>query len=675
MLLKYFTLVFLVINSCLLCAQNDDTAANELLENYFRDNETASESEAQQFLENLDNLRNNPLNLNKATREELSGLYLLNEIQLNSFLSYREKFGSFLNEFELQAVPNLDVTDIRRLLQFADVNGNLNTRNTNLIQGLYKGENEVLMRWSQPQDLTPIKNAEGSNNAFAVRYRHSFDNRIRFGFTAENDPGEAFFAKSNRNGFDFYSAHLFIQNLNARVKAIALGDYTARLGQGLLLQSGFSPGKSSETVNVTRNTKKLNAYGAFGEVFFLRGAAATIEFKNNIEVTAIYSNRRKDGNIQFQNNDDLEQPELVFTALQTNGLHRTASEVEDEKSLREQMGGISVGYNGKFGHITANGLYIEYDKAWTPNFEAYRRYAFTGKSLFGASLDYNLRRRNFTLFGETARSDNGGMAAVNGLLFSASRNVILTAVHRHLEKDYQAVYAAPFAETSGFSNEQGLYLGTDIRWTRRWQINLYADVWKHPWLRFGTDAPSNGREYLARILWQKGRNFSVYTQIKLETKERTEVVNGIRGLYDNQRNVFRIHAVYKLASALEMRSRMEWTTFQIDNEEPSNGFMMYQEAIIKPLGSPVSGALRYGVFDTDNFETRAFAFENDLFSAVSIPAFSGRGRRYYANIQWRINKVVRLEGRLEHTDITTAVTSTSVTGSITTWKLQMRLKF
>ena len=131
------------------------------------------------------------------------------------------------------------------------------------------------------------------------------------------------------------------------------------------------------------------------------------------------------------------------------------------------------------------------------------------------------RRRNWLLFGETARSDNGALASVNGLLFSPDRHVTLTTVHRYLPADYQSVYAAPFAEVSGASNEHGLYMGADVRFIRRWQLNFYADVWRHPWLRFGVGAPSQGREYLARVNWMRSKIFSAYLLWQTETKERT----------------------------------------------------------------------------------------------------------------------------------------------------------
>lgn len=654
-------------------AQVDEQAIEELLENFFRDNEAASESDAQLFLENLQAYRERPLNLNRATAEDLQELRLLNDIQIANFMDYRRQFGSFLSHHELQAVPTWDLDDIRRMLLFSRVGGRLEERNTRIVRGFAEGENELILRAGHTEPRNYPDNAEGGPNTYGLRYRHSFDNRLRFGFTADNDAGEAFFKKSNRQGFDFYSAHLFAQNLNRTVRTVALGDYTARFGQGLLLQMGFAANKSAESITVTRTGRKVNAYAAFGEVRFFRGAATTLAFGKHLEITALYSDRRRDANVV--DTAEIETDELPFTSIQASGLHRTPSEVADENALREQVGGLSATYLWRDGQITANGLSIRFDKPWEPQYAAYRRYAFQGKQLDAASLDYNWRRRNCHFFGEMARSANGGTASINGLLLTPDPHVTLAALHRSLGKDYQSIYGNPFAEVTGASNEQGLYLGAEIRYIRRWKINLYADVWRHPWLRSEVSAPSRGREYLAQVHWTKSKTFSAYVMWRAETKERDSNVPGLPGLLENRLGRLRFHAAYKVSPAVEFRSRIEWTSAQLADFERTHGFVAFQEAVVKPLGSPLSGAVRYALFDTDNFDTRVFLFENDLFTALSIPAFSGRGSRYYLNLQWRLTRWLRLEGRIEQTNQVRGVTSTGFNGRRTGYKLLLRMKW
>jgi hypothetical protein len=659
----------------LLHAQTDEQTSGELLENFFRDNESATESDAQLYLEMLDQYKSHPINLNKVTKEGLMDLRFLNELQVDQFIAYRDQFGPFLNALELQAIPDWDVSDIRRLMAFSKVESGLDNRNVNILNGFYKGDNEVLIRYGYPTPFTFADRSEGPGNAWAIRVKHSFDNRLRFGFTAESDPGEAIFKGSNKHGFDFYSAHLFFQNVNRVVKTVAIGDYSARFGQGLLLQTGFAAGKSAETVSIARGGRKLNAYGAFGETYFFRGVATTLSLGKHVEITALFSSRLRDGNVQLPDTLNQEDLEIRFTSLQSSGLHRTTSEIEDEKSLKENVGGVSGSYIWKSGQVSVNGLYIGYDKPWSPSELAYRRYAFRGKSLTAFSVDYNWRYRNWLAFGETARSDNGGVATVNGLLLSPDRHVTLSAVHRSLAPDYQSIYGNPFAEVSGSSNEKGLYMGADIRWIRRVQINVYADVWRHPWLRFGVGAPSQGHEYLARVFWTKSKTFSAYVLFQTETKESDTNIEGQTGLIENQRNRIRLHATYKVSPGLELRSRIEWTTVKPGSLARTQGFIAYQEAVCKPPGSPVSGSFRYAIYDTDNYDTRVYAYENDLFSAVSIPAFSGRGTRYYFNLTWRVNTWLRLETRFEQTLQTRSVTSSGVVGDRTFLKFQARMNF
>ncbi len=630
-------------------AQNEETSAAEILENYIRESAQPAESNIQEFVEYLERLQSKPLDLNRAGRDELIDLHLLNDIQVENLLQYRAKYGPLLSEHELQAVPGWELSDIRRILPFVRVSGGIDQRFTPVFNGFWQGKNQILMRWGQSEPRNYPGNSEGGPSALAFRYQHNFDSRLRFGITAEKDPGEAFFSKSNPNGFDFYSAHLYVSRANNWLQTLAIGDFTARFGQGLLLQNGFALGKTAETSTIVRSGVKIRPYASFGEAFFLRGGATTVRLDRHWEITALYANRKRDANTQtiIDTTDFISPEEQLFTTLQSSGLHRTPSEIADEKAIREEVAGLSASYLFREGHIAVNGLNIRYDRPRLAGDEPYNRFNFSGRQLTGASVDYSWHRRNFYFFGETARSDNQAIASVNGLLVGADRHVTLSILHRYLPADYQSIYAAPFAESSGAANEHGLFLGADIRPSRPWQINAYADVWRNPWLGFRADAPSHGREYLARVMWTKRKVMSAYLYWKWETKALNTA--GWEGLAEQHTTRFRIHAQYRVNASVELRSRAEWSFFRVETQPRSRGFMVYQEAVYKQLGFPLSAVFRFGIFDTDNFETRVFAYENDIFSAYSVPSFSGRGTRWYLNLNWRVARGLRMEARYEET--------------------------
>lgn len=654
-------------------AQEEDPINGELLENFFRDGEQGGESDAQLLTEQLERLRANPANLNALDPVDLLQSGLVSALQVEQLRAYQAEFGPLLNIYELQAVPGWDLADIERVRPFFGVGTGLDQRAIPLRQGFWRGENELLMRWSRSPQSNIASDYEGLSPAVALRYRHTFDSRLRYGITAEQDAGEAFFSGSNPQGFDFYSAHVFLQGAHPALRQLAVGDYTARFGQGLLLQTGFMPGKSAESVGVARGGPALRPYSAFGEAFFLRGAGATIRMGRDWEATLLYSRRRRDGNVLVPL--DSTETDLAFSALQTSGLHRTAAEIADERAVREQLGGISIIHRRPRGHVALNGVGYHFDKSWTPAPAPYRRFGFLGNKLTGVSVDYQFHMRNLLAFGEAARSAPGGFASVNGVLFSADRRATLAVVHRYFGRDYQAIYAAPFSETASSSNERGLYVGVETKPSKPWRINAYTDIWRHPWLRFGADAPSVGWEYLARVIWTPRRGVSMYLLWFSETKERSEVMESVADLFPHRRERLRVHAAYKLGGGLELRSRVEWTRYAVGNIPAAGGFIAFQEAVFKSLSFPVSGTFRFTLFDTADFNTRVYAYEQDLFAALSVPAFSGRGTRIFLNLSWRVNTWLRLEGRYERTLQEKVVTDSGVTGVRQAVKCQLRMKF
>ena len=60
---------------------------------------------------------------------------------------------------------------------------------------------------------------------------------------------------------------------------------------------------------------------------------------------------------------------------------------------------------------------------------------------------------------------------------------------------------------------------------------------------------------------------------------------------------------------------------------------------------PVSLWARYCIFNTDDWESRIYTYENDLLQSFSIPALSGKGTRSYLMAKWEIGKMAELRIR------------------------------
>jgi hypothetical protein len=646
-----------------LIAQADDNP--DALEGTYRMGAVEGISEWQAPHELLVDLSRRPLDLNRANMAELMDLGMVSALEAAQFLAYRQQCGRLVSIYELQAVPGWSISLIRMLLPYCMV-GDTTPGLKSLAYAIRNAEQEFIGRVNRGFPAYVSTESEGGPWGVGIRYRGWYGNQLRYGFTTEKDPGEATFRGSNQRGLDFFSVHLGIQHPYKRVRQLCLGDYSASLGQGLLLQTGFSPGKSAETTAIMRGAGGIRPYASFGEAYFLRGGGATMEIAKRIGTTVFYSGRCRDANVLIK--DSLGAS--GFSSFQYSGLHRTVGEIEDERAVQEHLVGFNLQYMGLDGQLGINGLHFRFDKPWIPAAAPYRKFSLRGDQFTALSTDYRYRFRNGMYFGEVAYLLGGGLASLQGLLISADSRVTLSLLRRDYSPAYQSLYGAAIAEAGG-SNEHGLYLGMDIRWIRRVQINLFADFWRHPFLRYGVESPTTGAEYLARIHWTRGKTFSMYAMWQMELKD--EPVEGL--LLPIRRNRFRIHLINKLMPGLEWRFRVEWVGNTPAWGKGSRGALLYQEVVCKFPSRPLYGSMRYLMFDTESYESRVYAFERDLFSSVSVPAFSGRGSRFYMNISWRVNDLLRFECRYDFTRTLRSVSDGTAEGGRSALKLQIRLSW
>lgn len=666
-IITYYFWLFLLLLPYSMVAQQDSTFQDlpdvnqNILEDVLQNSEDDSDFDFNTAFEQLEVYLNKPLNLNKANDEDLNSLGLLNDIQIYNFLKYRNEAGSLIALEELQAIPEFDLETIQRILPYISISGDVDDYQVSIPKMMKEGTDEFFIRWSRvlqnQKGFTPLEEGQpgsrylGDPNKLYLRYKHSYEGRLSYGFTAEKDSGEEFFKGSNKTGFDFYSAHIFLKDYRKNIKALAIGDFSASFGQGLVLYSGFGYGKSSFTTSIRRNSRVLRPYTSVNETSFLRGIGGTFAFGDQIEFTVFVSFNKRDGNALVPDTLDTESDILFFTSLQNSGLHRTPNEIADEKIIGHLSSGGSLKYKFSNGHIALNALHDRFSQTLQRNPQLYNQFYFNGDRLNNLSLDYAYVFQNFNFFGETAISDNGGWATLNGLLLGLDTKVDLAILHRHFQRDYQAIIANPFSEGSGARNESGIYLGLLFKLNRHWQLSGYFDMYRFPWLRFGVDAPSMGTDLLGRITYTRRRDMTLYMQLRYEAKDIHEPQNDTKAdvLVPGELFQARLHFSKKISPAIELRSRLDVGFVNDQVNEPLRGLILYQDFIYKPKFLPFSFNTRFAVFDTDGYAVRYYAYENDLLYTFSIPAYYNEGTRFYFNLRYRPNRNLTLEARYAQT--------------------------
>ncbi len=644
---KIFTIIMLFF-TCMVYAQEvQNTSVEQALEDLANADETETEDDSYQ--QALSQLRRNPLNLNTASLADLQVFRVLNEMLLLQLLNYRRLMGPFHSIYELQAVPGWDVETIQRILPYVTI-GPSQSMFDDLRGRFSGGSHSLLLRIQEvlekSRGFTPDSAGNtrylGSPMRVFFRYKYVYKNNMQFGIVGDKDAGEQFGKGAQKNGFDFYSMHFFARNLGV-VKRIAIGDYTVNMGQGLLTYQSLAFRKSVDVLNVKRQTEIFRPYNSAGEFNFHRGAAITVGVKN--WYLSAFVNKRK---VSATAVSDTAEFEDFVSSVLTSGLHRTQAEAAKRYNTDEFGLGGSLQYRTSKLQLGANVVHYELERPLIRQNEPYNYFRFNGKKVTGISGEYGYTFRNIHMFGEVAFNPGGSTAQVHGLIANVDRNIDVSLVYRNIAKDYYTLYGNAFTENTAPTNEKGMFMGLTMRPWKAIKLDVYADVFKFPWLRYRVDRPSEGKEYLVQLTWKPNKQVEVYTRYRAETKALNYSLpdDPTKVTADIPRQNWRTHISYKVSPSVTLRARAEAIWYDRDGAEAEQGFMVYTDFNYKPMLKPLSFNLRLQFFETDDYNSRIYAYENDVLYGYSIPPLYGKGFRWYTNVNYDITRNISVWFRL-----------------------------
>lgn len=624
-----------------------DFSYSDAIENTVAANEDAPFDLDTEF-ENLDYFLRNPLDINRASVADFESLRLLSDAEIQKIVAHRQKYKHFISFYELQTC--LDLTSIERVMPFLRLTDSLNIYQIPLKEWFKRGENQVFTRYERRRELAEgYKRADteggylGDPNKVFLRYRYQFNTRLSYGVLLEKDAGEKWGAP------DFYSFHFKISDIHKRIKTIVLGDFSANLGQGLVHFNAFNMGKSSMVLSIEKSTETLRAYTSSGETNFMRGVGITFIAAPKIEATFFASSRYRDANVLVNTTIDSFDNELIISSLQVTGLHRTALEIADKNALRINTFGINTKRILRGGHLGVNIVANFLSGTLTPRDEPYNVYAFRGSQLLNGSIDYKKSVRNLHFFGEIATSKSAqiGIGSVNGVLFSVDKKLSFSLLHRFFSLNYHTLAGGAFAESSRYNDENGIYWGMDWKPIKGLIVQAYTDIWQHKWLRYRVDAPSGGNEFFVRAGYAK-RTWDFYVHFRQKTRAENAFNRPenayVNRVVDKTKSSLRLHFQQKINSEWQFRNRVEWSWYDSGIEE-TRGFVVWQDIGYAPSKLPLKCSARLAFFDTNDYFSNIYAYENDLMYNFSVLPYYGRGVRFYLNASWQFHKNGTLEAR------------------------------
>ena len=614
------------------------------------------------WVEEMNLLRQRPVNLNSGDENELRRLFFLNDLQISNLLEYTLLYGQLASIYELQVIEGFNEKVVSQLLPFISLSPYVPEK-FSLKRAFKYGGTDVMLRYQrviQPQSgyavvtdsvrlAHPNNYYVGDQNSLFLRIQYSYKDYLKFGFVGEKDAGEPFIPKSDtlHKGFDFYSVHFFVKNIGI-VKQLAIGDYHVQFGQGLTLWSGFSVGKAAGSVVMRKRAPALRPHASSNEYAFMRGAATTFAI-GKFDFTAFYSNRKVDANVVPA--DTIDTSEEMVTSLQQTGYHRTQAEIADKGANREIAEGGHISYNGQRLRAGITAFHVDYEIPFEPEAALYKKFQPSLNSNTYTGIDYSYNYKTLTLYGEASKQIDAGFAVLQGLSFSPDPRLALAMVYRNYQKNYLNLFNAAFGESSNSTNEKGLYVGMVATPFNKITLSAYADMFKYEWLSYRVDAPSGGQEYSTQLVYNVSRRGDIILSYRnmINPMNYALASDKENQVGESKRSYYRVQFNYQAMPWLKLQSRIEITKRQAQLKDKESGYMMYQGFQIIPMNKNWSLSFRYSMFDTDSYDTRLYAFEQDVPYSFSVPAFSGEGSRFYMLLNSNLSRNLSLILRFSQT--------------------------
>ncbi|MDP2207222.1 MAG: hypothetical protein Q8K98_00420 [Bacteroidota bacterium] len=446
------------------------------------------------------------------------------------------------------------------------------------------------------------------------RIKLSQGKNISGGLLVEKDAGE-------RKFNDYTNYFIRIQNLGF-IKSVVIGDYVIEAGQGLVMWRGYDFTKGANIkAGSLRKGRDLMPHLSADEVGFLRGFATLLNWRRFTGLI-FYSNKNLSASV-----DSLGNVTSFYS-----GYYRTNSEIAKRENLNEKVFGARTTYElykeFKFGLTWAVSSYSKQIKAAGNNF--FSNYGF----------DYTLKMNRINLYGEVAANSKMELSGVSVLSISPNAFVDVVALYRNYSPNYFNRFANPFGESFGGSNEEGFFIGLELKLFRGIKLIGYSDKFVFPKSK-ELNFSKRGNEYFSQFEYKINKNLFVTLRYKNKSsddfqKNLDEMNREIRIIDQTVRSNYRINVDYDLSKFVRLRWRFEYRTVNSNLTKATEiGRMLLQDLSIRSKKRWTLN-FRISYFKSDSYYSGISQYENDLRGVLSIPLLYGQGIKWYVLLKYQI---------------------------------------
>jgi len=581
--------------------------------------------EAAEYAEELILLAEDPVRINSAGDNELKRLFFLTGFQLRSIIDYRNKHGSILSAMELSYLPGFDTELASLVSAFAVFDPPLREKISSSARHM-----RFLFNYIQQDDKNETKYI-GSPDKILSKARYSSGPLTAY-LTMDKDRGEPLLLPGRTP--DFVSASLAYRT-GTVIDKIIVGDFKVRFGQGLTACNGFSRPPVPTEARLMKGNSNIIPYSSSAESDFFRGAALSIS-TSGININAFASLNMIDATTAYDENTQTK----YVSSFYSSGLHNTTNTLMKRKQVSEKSAGININrmYNNLYCGFSL--VHSGFSLPVGPPDHPRDIYDFSGINNTTLSLDYAYLLKDSYLFAEFALHNAHKTAFIQGISLNPEGRMRFNLLYSRVNRGFNAFHG----KAAGMStfNRPGRNIISNISCELSQALSLSAGIMdrKELWYNNISGGFPRSMLYMVSLSFRPAESISLSADIKHRISDRwVNPLQGVKTRMPMEKTNLRLSAEILVTERFQLRTRLEQSLIAGSHDR---GFMCYQSASYSARSLPLEIRARLAVFKTGSYDSRLFAWEDDLLYNPLVKALYGEGSRSYIMILYKLPGAVKI---------------------------------
>ncbi|MDO4771321.1 helix-hairpin-helix domain-containing protein [Porphyromonas sp.] len=398
----------------------------------------SDDEERERVGELLQSLREQPLDLNRATGDQLVLLPFFDDFFVRNLLLYRSQNGGFRSIYDLKNVNGAPVVYLPLIEPYITVSVVNPDKVIPRRQRFYLGTETDLSR-----DV-PFGDRWGT----ALYFQSHADTGWSADILADHDRAEPLrpLHKGIADHFSFSLTRQWGDSHTPSRPQLILGDFRINTGQGLVMgmsRSYFSSMESRQGVALLGRSV-VRPHRSFREDGYLRGVAGSIPLSGMVGLSGFAGFEPLDAHVEGAR----------IRTLYRTGIHRTSREQMYRHSARREVAGAYLSLDGETAGIGLLGVAHRYKG--NAGELIYNPLPSGGVSALNSSLDWRFDLGDVMFWGESTIPLRQPLAIMAGASWYNDYWGRLTLTARRLAPEHSAPYAMPESRFSNGRNEKGI---------------------------------------------------------------------------------------------------------------------------------------------------------------------------------------------------------------------------